>query len=148
MNTTLTNRVVTTTLDSPVGPLLCGATDAGVCLLEFAEPARQQAQLAALRRHFGDDVEPGGHEHLDRMRQELAEYFVGERRDFGVPLVLGGTPFQRRVWEELRRIPFGATRSYEDVARAVGSPAATRAVGAANGQNRIAIVIPCHRVVN
>jgi AraC family transcriptional regulator of adaptative response/methylated-DNA-[protein]-cysteine methyltransferase len=148
MNTLLTDRVVTASLDSPVGPLLAGATDDGVCLLEFAEPARRQAQLAALRRQFGGAIEPGGHDHFDRLRQELAEYFTGTRRDFTVPLVLGGTPFQRRVWEQLRLIPYGQTCSYEDVARAVGDARAVRAVGAANGQNRIAIVIPCHRVIS
>src|SRR5689334_18085685 len=101
MNTLLTERVVTTFLDSPLGPLLAGATDEGVCLLEFAEPARGAAQLAALRRQFGGAVEPGTHDHLDRLRQELAEYFTGTRRDFTVPLDLRGTPFQRRVWEQL-----------------------------------------------
>jgi AraC family transcriptional regulator of adaptative response/methylated-DNA-[protein]-cysteine methyltransferase len=148
MNTTLTSCVVTTTLDSPVGPLLAGATDEGVCLLEFTEPARQQAQLAALRRHFGDTIEPGRNDHIDQLAEELADYFAARRRDFTVPLVLAGTPFQRRVWAQLQRIPYGETRSYEDIGRAIGVPTGSRAVGMANGQNRIAIVIPCHRVIN
>jgi AraC family transcriptional regulator of adaptative response/methylated-DNA-[protein]-cysteine methyltransferase len=148
MNTALSQCVVTTALDSPVGPLLAGANDDGICLLEFAEPARQQGQLAALRRHFGGPVEPGRNEHIDRLAEELTDYFAARRRDFTVPLVPSGTPFQRRVWEQLLRIPYGETRSYEDIARAVGVPTGSRAVGMANGQNRIAVVIPCHRVIN
>ncbi len=148
MNQTTSDVVLTTSLDSPVGPLLVGATDEGLCLLEFAEPARQQVQLAALRRQYGEAIEPGRHEHADRLAEELAEYFAGSRRDFTVPLVLTGTAFQRRVWEQLRAIPYGETRSYEDVAAAVGVRTATRAVGTANGRNRIAIVIPCHRVIS
>jgi O-6-methylguanine DNA methyltransferase len=147
-HTITTEAVLTTTLESPVGPLLAGATDEGICLLEFAAPSRQKAQLAALRRQFGSAIEPGRHELTDQLAEELAEYFGGARREFMVPLVLAGTPFQRRVWEQLRAIPYGETRSYADIARAVGSPAAVRAVGSANGKNRIAIVIPCHRVIN
>jgi AraC family transcriptional regulator of adaptative response/methylated-DNA-[protein]-cysteine methyltransferase len=148
MNTTLSERVVTASLDSPVGPLLVGVTDDGICLLEFAEPARREAQLAALRRQFGGDIEPGEHEHVDVLRRELDEYFAASRQTFTVPLVLSGTPFQRRVWQQLMRVPYGETRSYEDIGRAIAAPTASRAVGAANGQNRIAIVIPCHRVIN
>jgi O-6-methylguanine DNA methyltransferase len=77
----------------------------------------------------------------------LTRYFTRELRDFGVPLVYPGTPFQQKVWDRLRRIPYGETTTYEAVARDIGAPAATRAVGRANGQNPIAIVIPCHRVV-
>ena len=82
------------------------------------------------------------------MRTELAEYFAGTRQSFTVPLDAPGTPFEERVWQALNRIPYGETRSYEDIAREVATPAAVRAVGRANGMNRIAIVIPCHRVLN
>ena len=81
-------------------------------------------------------------------KNELTSYFQGQPPRFSVPLIYPGTPFQRRVWEALLRIPSGQTRSYEELARAIGSPDAVRAVGRANGQNRIAILIPCHRVVN
>ena len=148
MNTTLPERIVTATLDSPVGPLLVGGTDEGVCLLEFAEPARQQGQLAALGRYLGGTAEPGRNDNIDRLAEELTDYFAARRRDFTVPLVPSGTPFQRRVWQQLMRIPYGQTCSYEDIGRAIGVPTGSRAVGAANGQNRIAIVIPCHRVIN
>jgi AraC family transcriptional regulator of adaptative response/methylated-DNA-[protein]-cysteine methyltransferase len=133
-------------LESPVGPLLAGATDQGVCLLEFSDPRRLESQLRGLERQFGPAL-PGSHPHLDRLRLELAEYFAGSRRGFTVPLVYPGTPFQERVWNALRRIPYGETRSYESLARSVGAPRAQRAVGHANGQNRLAILIPCHRVI-
>jgi O-6-methylguanine DNA methyltransferase len=76
------------------------------------------------------------------------EYFAGKRRDFRLPLVYPGTEFEQRVWTQLLAIPYSATRSYQDLARTLGQPGASRAVGRANGMNRIAILIPCHRVVN
>ena len=85
--------------------------------------------------------------HLQQLATELEAYFAGALRDFSVPLVSPGTPFQQRVWNELGRIPYGQTRSYEELAIAVGIPGGQRSVGRANGLNRIAIVIPCHRVV-
>jgi len=135
------------TLDSPVGPLTAGATDEGICLLEFAGP-RSDLQTNALARFFRAEVAEGNHPYLDQLETELAAYFAGRLREFTVPLVLRGTPFQESVWGELLRIPYGETRSYADIARAVCTVKASRAVGRANGQNRIAIVIPCHRVVN
>jgi AraC family transcriptional regulator of adaptative response/methylated-DNA-[protein]-cysteine methyltransferase len=135
-------------LESPVGPLLVAARDDGVCMLEFTDRRTLDRQLAAARRRFGDRVVPGRHRYLDQLRAELAEYFMGARIEFEVPLVYAGTPFQKKVWDGLREIPYGKTMSYEALAEAVGAPGAQRAVGHANGQNRIAIVIPCHRVVN
>jgi methylated-DNA-[protein]-cysteine S-methyltransferase len=81
------------------------------------------------------------------VRAQLTEYLAGERRTFDLPLRLEGTPFQRRVWDELCRIPFGETISYAELARRVGQPGAARAVGSANGRNRIGLIIPCHRVI-
>jgi len=134
--------------ESPIGPLLAGATADGVCLLEFAEPARLPAQIAMLARLFDAPVLPGSNAHLRLLGSELATYFAGRLQQFTVPLLYPGTPFQRKVWEALLAIPHGETRSYEQIAIAAGSPRAVRAVGSANGRNRIAIVIPCHRVVN
>jgi methylated-DNA-[protein]-cysteine S-methyltransferase len=84
---------------------------------------------------------------LGAVREQLQAYFAGELLDFDLPLGLQGTPFQRRVWEALRRIPYGTTASYIDIARRIGRPTAPRAVGAANGRNPIAIIVPCHRVI-
>lgn len=132
---------------SPVGPLVAGAVDEGVCLLEFTDRRALEAQLETLRRRLNMPLLPGRHPHLERLELELGEYFAGTRRDFEVPLTYPGTPFQRRVWDELRRIPYGETRSYGDLATVLGCPGAQRAVGHANGQNRLAILIPCHRVI-
>lgn len=140
--------VFVTWLKSPLGPLVAGATSAGVCLLEFSDRQILEAQFAAVRKLFAVPVVPGTNEHLQRLETELAAYFAGTLRKFSVPLRYPGTPFQQRVWKELLRIPYGQTRSYEDVAIAIGAPGAQRAVGHTNGLNRIAIVIPCHRVVN
>ncbi|MBM4071434.1 MAG: bifunctional transcriptional activator/DNA repair protein Ada [Planctomycetes bacterium] len=135
-------------LDSPVGQLLAGATAMGICLLEFTERDRLEAQLTSIRKHFRMPAVPGVNGHLEKLQDELKKYFAGKLRRFTVPLQYPGTDFQRRVWRELLEIPYGETRSYEDVAIAVGVPKGMRAVGRANGLNRIAIVIPCHRVVN
>jgi len=135
-------------IESPLGPLAAAAVAEGVCLLEFTDRRMLEAQLATLRRRVDRPAVPGDHLHLSRLRRELGEYFAGTRRDFSVPLFAPGSAFEERVWRELARIPAGATRSYGEVALAIGAPGAARAVGRANGCNRIAIVIPCHRVVN
>jgi methylated-DNA-[protein]-cysteine S-methyltransferase len=88
----------------------------------------------------GDDV-------LSRTADQLRAYFAGELRQFDLPLALAGTPFQQRVWRELRRVPYGQTISYQELARRVGNPKASRAVGAANGQNPVAVIVPCHRII-
>lgn len=140
--------IVAAWLESPIGPLVVGATNEGVCLLEFTDRRMLETQFATLRRRFDCAIVPGENQHLDQLRDELADYFEGKLREFSVPLVYPGTPFERRVWDGLLRIPYGETRSYDDLARAIGCPNGPRAVGGANGRNRIAIVIPCHRVVN
>jgi AraC family transcriptional regulator of adaptative response/methylated-DNA-[protein]-cysteine methyltransferase len=139
--------VILDIIESPVGPLIAGADERGVCLLEFSDRRRIEAQIKTLRRRLGRPLVPGRNGLLDRLRLELEEYFAGRRRGFDVPLHAPGTPFQERVWQALLAIPYGEVRSYADIARNVGSPQAVRAVGRANGMNRIAIVIPCHRVV-
>jgi AraC family transcriptional regulator of adaptative response/methylated-DNA-[protein]-cysteine methyltransferase len=136
-------------MESPVSPILLAATEAGLCALEFVGRDNLEGQLSGLRDALRMPVVPGRNAHIERTERELAEYFAGRRREFTVPLVLVGTPFQRAVWEQLMTIPYGETRSYEDLARAVKkTPNACRAVGQANGRNRIVILIPCHRVVN
>jgi AraC family transcriptional regulator of adaptative response/methylated-DNA-[protein]-cysteine methyltransferase len=101
-----------------------------------------------MRARFKQAVVPGDSPLFDQLRAEMTEYFAGSRRAFTLPLVAPGTPFQERVWTALLRIPHGETCSYEELARRVGAAGAQRAVGRANGLNRIAILIPCHRVVN
>jgi AraC family transcriptional regulator of adaptative response/methylated-DNA-[protein]-cysteine methyltransferase len=134
-------------ITSPIGPLVVASTADGVCMLEFADRRRLAGQAAQLTKRLGCPVVPGMNTHLERLESELAEYFAGDRTAFTVPLVAPGTDFQETVWRHLRQIPYGQTVSYESVAEAIGRPGAQRAVGRANGDNRIAIVIPCHRVV-
>ena len=134
-------------IESPLGPLIAGADDRGICLLEFSDRRMLEAQLKTLSRRLRRPLVPGEHRYLEQLRSELGEYFDGKRSAFEVPLNAPGTPFQERVWKELLGIPYGELRSYEQIAIAAGSPKAVRAVGCANGLNRIAIVIPCHRVV-
>ena len=140
--------VVLEWLASPVGPLVAGTTDEGICLLEFSDRRMLESQLQTLRRRLGAPLVPGRHRWLEVLRAQLAEYFDGCRTRFDLPLVIRGTPFQEQVWRALLEIPCGETRSYRDIAERIGHAGATRAVGTANGANRIAIVIPCHRVVN
>jgi AraC family transcriptional regulator of adaptative response/methylated-DNA-[protein]-cysteine methyltransferase len=135
-------------IETPLGPMVAGSTTAGICLLEFTDRRMLEAQFDRIRRRFAVPIVPGDSEHLQRLRIELEEYFAARRREFTLPLVYPGTVFERKVWEELLQIACGETRSYQDIARKLGQPGASRAVGRANGMNRIAILIPCHRVVN
>jgi AraC family transcriptional regulator of adaptative response/methylated-DNA-[protein]-cysteine methyltransferase len=135
-------------LPTPLGPMIAGATDEGVCLLEFSDRQMLEGQFERIRRRFGGPGVLGTNLPLERLQEELTGYFTGSVRGFSVPLVYPGTPFQRRVWEKLLEVPYGETRSYQDLASAVGDPRAVRAVGRANGMNRICILIPCHRIVN
>jgi AraC family transcriptional regulator of adaptative response/methylated-DNA-[protein]-cysteine methyltransferase len=135
-------------LETPLGPMVAGATAAGVCLLEFSDRRMLEAQFDRLRRRFPVPIVPGDSDHLRQLRTELQDYFGGRRREFTLPLLYPGTPFEEKVWNHLLEIPCGETRSYQDIARSLGQPGASRAVGRANGMNRIAILIPCHRVVN
>lgn len=134
-------------IETPLGPLLAVAGEAGLCLLEFVDRRALPAQIETLRRRFGGAVVPGPAPHLDSIEAELSRYFAGRLAEFRTPLAIRGTPFQERVWEALRAIPLGATRSYAQIAREIGRPSAVRAVARANGDNRLAIIIPCHRVI-
>jgi len=122
------------TMKSPLGPLhLYGRGDELVGVWMRAEPV--------------PDAVPGRSHALELTADQLAEYFAGKRREFDLPLAPRGTGFQEKVWRALLAIPFGETRSYGEIAKAIGRPSASRAVGAANGRNPISIIIPCHRVI-
>lgn len=139
--------VVVRMLPTPLGPMLAGATDEGICLLEFTDRPMLPTQLAVLERRLGRSLVAGRHRLLEMLEQQLAEYFSGRRPTFDLPLAAPGTAFQERVWSVLQEIPPGETITYEELARAAGRPGAQRAAGTANGANRLAILIPCHRVV-
>ncbi|MBO9725569.1 MAG: methylated-DNA--[protein]-cysteine S-methyltransferase [Novosphingobium sp.] len=127
-------------MPSPVGELTLIASEAGLVavLWENDDPARVR---------LADVKDEADHPVLTRTAVQLAEYFAGERRAFDLPLDFRGTDFQKSVWAQLLAIPFGETRSYGEIARNLGNPTASRAVGAANGRNPISIIAPCHRVV-
>ena len=135
-------------IHTAVGPLVVGTTEEAVCLLEFSDRRLLENQLQTLRRRFRAALVPGTNRLVTALEKQLDEYFSGRRREFDLPLNYPGTPFQKKVWCALLEIPYGSTRSYKDVARQIGHPGAVRAVGTANGMNRVAILIPCHRVVN
>jgi AraC family transcriptional regulator, regulatory protein of adaptative response / methylated-DNA-[protein]-cysteine methyltransferase len=132
---------------TPLGPMIAMAEERGLSLLEFTDRPALPAEIEELKERYGYAVAPGRHPHLDRIERELADYFAGRLTRFEVPLWLPGTAFQREVWSALREVPFGETRSYGELARILGRPGASRAVGRANGQNRVSIVVPCHRIV-
>jgi len=144
-----------TELSTPLGPMIAGATDEALCLLEFADGRRAEAQLERVAKRLGAAAEHGttpgavvGESPIaEPLAAELARYFAGELREFTVPLHAAGTAFQEAVWAELLAIPYGATRSYGEQARRLGRPDAVRAVARANGDNPIAILVPCHRVI-
>ncbi len=136
------NRIAT-----PLGSMIMGVHDSGLCLLEFAERRMLDTQLKRLQQRMGRVFLPGNHPLMKQVKQELDAYFDGNLRKFRVPVQAPGTVFQEAVWEALAAIPYGEMRSYADVADKIGHPDAVRAVGRANGDNRIAIIIPCHRVV-
>lgn len=133
---------------SPLGPILLAASDAGLCRLGFGGDEAADEVLTELKRLMQLPLVPGDSPILAQAKAELRGYFAGTLRQFTVPLDAPGTEFQRRVWNGLRSIPYGSVRSYAELAAEIGCPSGQRAVGMANGANRIAIIIPCHRVVN
>ena len=142
------DAIVMAHLPTALGPMVAAATDQGLCLLEFSDRRMLQVQLQTLSRRLKLALVPGDHPHLRHLRAELERYFAGSLRDFTVPLHTPGTPFQEAVWQALRQIPHGGTTTYEALAERIGHPAAVRAVGHANGLNRVSILIPCHRVLD
>lgn len=156
----MNERVVTRVIPSPVGELLAGVVEhtpqtggPALCLLEFCRRPRLAQEKRDIERLLSSRLESEGEfetatpvsELLDQTQQQLSEYFAGERTLFDLPLCLPGTEHHQRVWNELCTIPFGTTISYDELARRVES--VPRAVGQANGANRVPIVVPCHRVI-
>jgi AraC family transcriptional regulator of adaptative response/methylated-DNA-[protein]-cysteine methyltransferase len=134
-------------IKTPVGEMIAGATEDGICLLEFSDRKILPDEYQDLIKLLNTTFEEGINNHLLQLEKELEEYFNGTRKEFSVPLVTPGSDFQQKVWKELMKIPFGSTISYLEQAKALGKPASVRAVANANGMNRIAIIIPCHRVI-
>jgi AraC family transcriptional regulator of adaptative response/methylated-DNA-[protein]-cysteine methyltransferase len=143
-----TARLYSREMSTPLGPMIAVANDRGLALCEFVDRPMLPTQLQRIESLCGGAIVAGEHEILEQTQRELDEYFAGTREHFTLPLVLDGSQFQMSVWRELQRIPFGATTSYDSIATRLDRPGAARAVGRANGDNRIAIIVPCHRVIN
>ena len=134
-------------LTTPIGPMFVCATETGICLLEFTNRKMLETEFQDLQKRLQAPILTGEHAHIRQVKQELAEYFAGQRTRFEVPLHPVGTAFQQSVWQALLDIPYGHTSTYLQQAQALDRPTAVRAVAAANGCNKIAILIPCHRVI-
>jgi len=134
-------------VETPLGPMLALGDDAHVHLVEFAERRGLEREVQGLRKRLGAAVVPGATPALEVLERELADYFAGHAFAFTAPHALAGSEFQRAVWRELLRVPAGETRTYAEVARALGRPSSARAVARAVGANCLALVVPCHRVV-
>lgn len=134
-------------ISTPLGPMMIGVTDQGLCLLEFTDRKMIETQIDVLKRRMKSEMITGKHPMIDEVAKQLNEYFEGKRKNFDIPMVVPGTEFQQKVWDALVEIPYGITRSYKQQADVVGDVKAVRAVARANGENRISIIIPCHRII-
>jgi len=143
------NKIVTIKrILSPLGPIFAGATDSGLCLLEFTDRRMIETQINRLRKSLSSEFVPGEHSYLAKLEIQLDEYFKGTRQEFDIPVELTGSDFQKKAWKTLTQIPYGETRSYQEQAIKVGNKDAVRAVARANGDNKISIIVPCHRVIS
>jgi AraC family transcriptional regulator, regulatory protein of adaptative response / methylated-DNA-[protein]-cysteine methyltransferase len=132
---------------TPLGPMFAAANEVGLCLLEFTDRRALESEFTDLEKRLKAQFLPGTNAILEQTEVQLTEYFSGQRKHFSIPLLTPGTEFQQIVWQALQGIPYGETRSYKQQAEAMQKAKAIRAVATANGCNRIAIIIPCHRVI-
>lgn len=142
-----TTIILSTTIKTPIGSMYACATNEGICMLEFPYRKSFLKQVNGLKRLLNADIMEGESKYFEMLKSQLKEYFKNQRKDFEIPLVLSGSAFQLKVWNELRKIPYGERRTYLQQSKNLDSPKAIRAVAAANGANKISILIPCHRVV-
>lgn len=143
----LKTKIYTTVMESPLGRITLGSTNKGLCLLEFDDEKRINNHFSQFKKYWDVEIIEEETSITTTTKNQLAAYFLNQQTTFDVPLDLAGTAFQLKVWNELLKIPFGFTRSYKEQAIAVGNLKAIRAVATANGENRISIIIPCHRVI-
>lgn len=133
--------------DSPLGQMIAGAGERGLCFLEWHDRGGVEKIRRRVEKRYCAKTRHGTNRTLDNLEHALRGYFSGQLTVFSIPLDLRGTDFQRKVWRLLQSVPYGRTRSYGDLAKKLGKPGASRAVGRANGSNYISIIIPCHRII-
>lgn len=134
-------------IDTPLGEMFAAATDSGICVFDFSNRKMMGNILKRVQTILGTEAVAGDHIHFTVLEQQMSEYFNGSRKDFDLPLQLLGTPFQLKVWNGLQQIPYAETRSYKKQSIYLGDEKAIRAVARANGENGIAIIVPCHRII-
>ena len=140
-------KIVFKNLNSPLGEMIAGATDKGVCFLEWHDRGGVERIKQRVEKRYKMPLVKGNNRHLDQLEKELTDYFNEKLKKFQVKVDVYGTTFEKKTWEQLLRIPYGETRSYGQIANELNKPGAQRAVGKANGANYLSIVIPCHRVI-
>ena len=141
------DKISFTIVDSPIGELVLGVSGGGCCVVEFVERGGLEKIKSQTQQRYKLEMKECQSLQLDDVKKELRGYFSGRLQIFSIPMDLQGTEFEKMVWQELLSIPYGETRTYGEIARLVGNPLAFQAVGGANGHNPLAIVVPCHRVL-
>lgn len=136
-----------THIETPIGTVIACAADKGICMLEFSDRKILDKELRDISKSLNADLVEEENKYFEPLRNQLTEYFQGTLKKFDIPLIMIGTDFQKTVWSQLRKIPYGTTVSYLKEAEAINKPSAVRAVANANGCNKISIIIPCHRVI-
>lgn len=139
--------LVTRNIDTPLGVMRAAATEQGIVLFDFEYRRMIDSIIKRIEIGVEETLQPGNHRFIDQLEEEINEYLQGERKEFDVPLHMVGSEFQKNVWKGLLAIPYGETRSYKQQSIFLGDEKAIRAVAGANGENGIAIIIPCHRVI-
>lgn len=145
--TALSDVILIHRFTTPLGPMFVCATERGICLLEFTDRRMLETEFRDLQRLLNARIMSGENRHTQQAEQQIGEYFRGARQQFDLLLDTPGSDFQRNVWQGLRAIPYGHTTHYQHLSAQIKRPTAVRAVASANGANRVAIVIPCHRVI-
>ena len=140
-------KILFRNLNSPLGEMIAGATDKGVCFLEWHDRGGVERIKQRVEKRYKIPLVEGNNRHLDQLEKELMDYFNEKLKNFQVKVDVDGTTFEKKTWEQLLQIPYGETMSYGQIAIHLGKPGAQRAVGRANGANYLSIVIPCHRVI-
>ncbi len=141
-------NLYTTQIETPLGNMIAVASDQALYLLEFTNRPGLEQELKRTAHKTASPVIPGGTPITESIQRELQSYFAGTLAQFKTPVVFCGSPFQNHVWQQLKKIPLGQTRSYANLAQAIGRPSAFRAVAKANSTNQLALIVPCHRVIN